>query len=197
MTEASDQVFANWAQVCSAGLLLVGALIAIFTIHNARSVSRAETTFRYLERQDSAEFSACIASARKVWATSKRRGPAIGLARYEALDYDGRVRLIRVLNFYEELSTVYETDLFDDTVFRKFFAPTLMAFWLEAHWLILHLRGGAAESSFLSAWEDLYWKFKDEKVLYIETTELCSGSPEAQPHSSTAAWRVVSMTLAI
>jgi hypothetical protein len=67
MTEAADQIAANWAQVLAAISVAAGAVIAVVTIRSGRRISGQENTFRYLERQDLAEFRASIASARLVW----------------------------------------------------------------------------------------------------------------------------------
>jgi hypothetical protein len=139
MTEAADQIAANWAQVLAAISVAAGAVIAVVTIRSGRRISRQENTFRYLERQDLAEFRASIASARLVWGL-RGRSPGVVTAAYDSLPYIQQVEVIRVLDMYDEICTIYQSGLFDESVFVTMFAPYVMAYWREAHCLISHLR---------------------------------------------------------
>jgi hypothetical protein len=85
---------------------------------------------------------------------------------------------------YDEICTIYQSGLFDESVFVTMFAPYVMAYWREAHCLISHLRkrpSGVADADLLSAWETTYWQLMDANVKYPATPDSDPGALRPTP----------------
>jgi hypothetical protein len=170
-----DQVLANWATVVAPITILLGALVAIRAIRANRRVSRQETAFKYLQRQDSGEFVPVIMGARDVWLLRESQTMAQGKARYEALSYQEKVQIFRVFNFYEELSAFYGLGLLDKQVASEMLAPTVMLYWEEAFWLVDDIRGGY--KGMFSCWEKLYNELREAGVAHQSPPDTYHGTP--------------------
>jgi hypothetical protein len=175
-----DQVAANWAQVASACALVAGALIAYFTIVSGRKTSRVEASFRYLDRQNGEPIAARIAAARLTWGVRPGEAKDAGVVRLKALDYAADVAFISVLDFYEEVCSVYQQSLLDETIFRNQLAPCVLLYWREAYSVIEYLRTkqtGKPDMSQLDSWEGCYWKLIDANVLYVMSNASLADPP--------------------
>jgi hypothetical protein len=154
VAETVSQLFANWAAVFAASALVGGVIVAMVTIWGNHQDATAATTFRYLERQDEARFTRHIMAARKVWKLAPSEAKANGEARYTSLSYYQMWQLFRVLNFYEELCTLYHHHQFNKAVFDKELAPYVIVYWLEAHWLINLIRTSSTGERNWGMWEE-------------------------------------------
>jgi hypothetical protein len=153
-------------------------VVAGVTIRSARQSSRRDATFRYLERQERESMYTLLRDASEIWKLAVGHSPDRGRARYEALDGEGKKKIYRAFNFYEEVCSVYRHGQLDDSVFRETLAPILVQDWRDAHWLVTWLRtgdDGKVDKGMWSAWQAVCCKMVREHIEYTAT-------PDTDPH---------------
>lgn len=184
--ESTDQFLANLAQIVSALAILAGVGVAVWTIRSSHQSTRRDATYRYLERQEREAMVALFRDASETWGLGHAETQADGVKRYQALDDEGKKKIYRAFNFYEEVCSVYRHGQMDDSVFRETLAPILMSDWRHAHWLVTWLRtgdDGKVDKGMWSAWQSVYCKMLREHVEYgvtpdTDLTDQCEATPK-------------------
>lgn len=138
-------------------LLGVAALVAWRSLRASRAVAKVDNVVRYFERYWSRDFN------RSVSFVMREFGLSPGASDQEIIDhrqkylratYSERLALFRVLNFFEELGTVYEGGVLDNKLILSMFSGHSIQMWGQFKWLVDDLRGRAGGRIF-NQWEIL------------------------------------------
>lgn len=103
-------------------------------------------------------------------------------AAFKALDLETEARVVRVLNFYEELSCSYREGLLDKAVADKMLVPTIESGWEIAKTFIEGQRE-ETEKKLLGAGFDREWSAQVAKELMEEWEKLVESQKNPPPPS--------------
>jgi len=151
------EAISTWVAVGQTALLLIGAFIAWRSLRASRAIARFDTVVRYFERYWSRDFTRSVSFALREFGLAPGYTEPQVVARrakFAASTYTQRMGLYRVLNFFEELGTVYDGGLLDNKIILSMFGGHSIQLWTQLHWLIDDARAGS-QGRFFDKWEIL------------------------------------------
>ncbi|HSE84272.1 MAG TPA: hypothetical protein VLB01_06970 [Thermodesulfobacteriota bacterium] len=134
------------------GFLILGGM-EIFSVHHAKKEARKDRTLTILNKYFHKDLSPHVESAWEFIQDS-------GRSQSEKLnDFRNnpqiRTNLIEVFNFFEEIGLMYNADLLDKEIIKRYFGPLILGYFIQSKWLIQSLRETHPFGETYAEWENM------------------------------------------
>jgi hypothetical protein len=137
--------WSEFATAVFAGVALFGAW---YQLRQTRNTALETRTHEYMQRYGSPELVPYQTLAHPLIGAELKPGDREArIAMWERMSFKKKQEVLIVMNFWEELASMYNRKLVDRTVIHEYFADVIYDFWEKSEWLRTYIQSKLEEGA--------------------------------------------------